>query len=81
MDASTLFLYVVAFSVVAMTPGPAMLLALSNGASHGMRLASFGKAAHRVRPLAGKDARQKRTVTEPRRIPALHSVTAKLHER
>jgi threonine/homoserine/homoserine lactone efflux protein len=44
MDASTLVLYVVAFSAVAMTPGPAMLLALSNGASHGMRVASFGMA-------------------------------------
>ncbi|MCY1271924.1 Homoserine/homoserine lactone efflux protein [compost metagenome] len=44
MDASALALYVVAFSAVAMTPGPAMLLALSNGASHGMRVASFGMA-------------------------------------
>ncbi|AOE87499.1 LysE family translocator [Pseudomonas sp. TCU-HL1] len=44
MDASTLFLYVIAVSAVMMTPGPSMLLALSNGASHGMRVASFGMA-------------------------------------
>lgn len=44
MGTSTLCLYVVAVSVVMMTPGPAMLLALSNGASHGMRVAGFGMA-------------------------------------
>lgn len=44
MDASTLLLYVVAVSAVMMTPGPSMLLALSNGASNGMRVASFGIA-------------------------------------
>lgn len=44
MDTSTLCLYVVAVSAVMMTPGPAMLLALSNGASHGMRVAGFGMA-------------------------------------
>lgn len=44
MEASTLFLYVIAVSVVMMTPGPSMLLALSNGASNGMRVAAFGIA-------------------------------------
>lgn len=44
MDASTLFLYVCAVSAVMMTPGPSMLLALNNGASHGLRVASFGMA-------------------------------------
>ena len=44
MDASTLLLYIVAVSAVMMTPGPSMLLALSNGASNGMRVASFGIA-------------------------------------
>ncbi|MBO9552193.1 LysE family translocator [Pseudomonas sp.] len=44
MDASTLFLYVIAVSAVMITPGPSMLLALSNGASNGMRVASFGMA-------------------------------------
>lgn len=44
MDASTLFLYIITVSVVMMTPGPSMLLALSNGASKGMRVASFGMA-------------------------------------
>lgn len=44
MEASTLFLYVIAVSVVMVTPGPSMLLALSNGASNGMRVAAFGIA-------------------------------------
>lgn len=44
MDASTLFLYIFTVSAVMMTPGPSMLLALSNGASNGMRVASFGIA-------------------------------------
>lgn len=44
MDASTLLLYIIAVSAVMMTPGPSMLLALSNGASRGMRVASFGMA-------------------------------------
>lgn len=44
MDASTLFLYVIAVSAVMITPGPSMLLALSNGASNGMRVAGFGMA-------------------------------------
>lgn len=44
MDASTLLLYVIAASAVMVTPGPAMLLALNNGASHGMRVAGFGMA-------------------------------------
>ncbi|MGC5698975.1 LysE family translocator [Pseudomonas sp. NFXW11] len=44
MDAATLFLYIIAVSAVMMTPGPSMLLALSNGASGGMRVASFGIA-------------------------------------
>lgn len=44
MEATTLFLYIISVSAVMMTPGPSMLLALSNGASHGMRVASFGMA-------------------------------------
>lgn len=44
MDATTLFLYVVTVSAVMMTPGPSMLLALNNGASHGMRIATCGIA-------------------------------------
>ncbi|MEW7858970.1 LysE family translocator [Pseudomonas chlororaphis] len=44
MDATTLFLYVVTVSAVMMTPGPSMLLALNNGATHGMRIAGCGMA-------------------------------------
>lgn len=44
MDASTLLLYIIAAGAVMITPGPAMLLALNNGASHGMRVAGFGMA-------------------------------------
>ncbi|QJI29511.1 LysE family translocator [Pseudomonas sp. ADAK18] len=44
MDLSTLLLYILAVSAVMMTPGPSMLLALSNGASRGMRVAGFGIA-------------------------------------
>lgn len=44
MEISTLLLYIVAVSAVMMTPGPSMLLALNNGASHGMRVAAFGMA-------------------------------------
>lgn len=44
MDISTLFVYIVAVSAVMMVPGPSMLLALNNGASHGMRVAAFGMA-------------------------------------
>ncbi|SDU51440.1 LysE family translocator [Pseudomonas yamanorum] len=44
MDATTLFLYIVTVSAVMMTPGPSMLLALNNGASHGMRIAGCGIA-------------------------------------
>ena len=44
MDISTLLIYVVAASAVMMVPGPSMLLALNNGASHGMRIAAFGMA-------------------------------------
>ncbi|WP_283180778.1 LysE family translocator [Pseudomonas svalbardensis] len=44
MAVSTLFLYIVAVSAVMMVPGPSMLLALNNGASHGMRVAAFGMA-------------------------------------
>lgn len=44
MDTSTLLIYIVAVSAVMMTPGPSMLLALSNGAISGMRVAFFGIA-------------------------------------
>jgi threonine/homoserine/homoserine lactone efflux protein len=44
MEISTLLLYVVAVSAVMMVPGPSMLLALNNGATHGMRVAAFGMA-------------------------------------
>ncbi|MDD0976630.1 LysE family translocator [Pseudomonas fontis] len=51
MDASTFLLYVIAASAVMITPGPAMLLALNNGASHGMRVAGFGMAGAMVSDL------------------------------
>lgn len=44
MDAATLFLYIVTVSAVMITPGPSMLLALNNGAVHGMRVAGCGIA-------------------------------------
>ncbi|WP_374420008.1 LysE family translocator [Chromobacterium sp.] len=44
MSFATLLLYIVAVSAVMITPGPSMLLALNNGASHGMRIASYGFA-------------------------------------
>jgi len=44
MDATTLLLYVVTVSAVMVSPGPSMLLALNNGACHGMRVAGFGIA-------------------------------------
>ncbi|MFJ2363706.1 LysE family translocator [Pseudomonas sp. NPDC087697] len=44
MDMTTLLLYVITVSAVMMTPGPSMLLALNNGASHGMRIAGCGIA-------------------------------------
>lgn len=44
MDITTLFLYIITVSAVMMTPGPSMLLALNNGAAHGMRVASYGMA-------------------------------------
>ncbi|ATM78880.1 MULTISPECIES: LysE family translocator [Serratia] len=42
MELTTLLLYVIAVSAVMVTPGPSMLLALNNGAIHGMRIASYG---------------------------------------
>lgn len=44
MDVTTLFLYISAVSLVMITPGPAMLLALNNGATRGMRVAAWGMA-------------------------------------
>ncbi|MDH1629556.1 LysE family translocator [Pseudomonas mosselii] len=44
MEITTLFLYVIAVSAVMMTPGPSMLLALNNGACHGLRVTSYGIA-------------------------------------
>jgi threonine/homoserine/homoserine lactone efflux protein len=44
MDATTLFLYLLAVAAVMVTPGPTMLLALSNGATRGMRVAACGIA-------------------------------------
>ncbi|NBF02968.1 LysE family transporter [Pseudomonas sp. Fl5BN2] len=44
MDLATLFLYIVTVSAVMITPGPSMLLALNNGASHGLRVAGWGIA-------------------------------------
>ncbi|WP_431222652.1 hypothetical protein ACQ86O_20645 [Serratia sp. L9] len=38
MELTTLFLYVIAVSAVMVTPGPSMLLALNNGATHGIAL-------------------------------------------
>lgn len=44
MEISTLLIYIVAAGAVMMVPGPSMLLALNNGASHGLRVAAFGMA-------------------------------------
>ncbi|MGE8411260.1 MAG: LysE family translocator [Pseudomonas sp.] len=44
MESTTLLLFIVSVSAVMMTPGPSMLLALNNGAAHGMRVASYGMA-------------------------------------
>ena len=44
MDTSRLLLYVIAASAVMMTPGPSMLLALSNAAPHEMRAVFFDMA-------------------------------------
>lgn len=44
MDIPTLLLYIVTVSAVMITPGPSMLLALNNGAVHGMRVAGWGIA-------------------------------------
>ena len=44
MDATTLLLYMIAVAAVVVTPGPTMLLALSNGATRGMRVAACGIA-------------------------------------
>lgn len=44
MDATNLLLYIITVSAVMITPGPSMLLALNNGASHGVRVASCGMA-------------------------------------
>ncbi len=44
MDSTTLFVYVIAVSAVIITPGPTTLLALNNGATHGMRVAACGIA-------------------------------------
>lgn len=42
MELTTLMLYVLAVSAVMVTPGPSMLLALNNGATYGMKIASYG---------------------------------------
>jgi len=44
MDSMTLLLYAVAASAATITPGPTMLPALNNGATHGMRVAAYGIA-------------------------------------
>ena len=44
MDSTTLSLYLVAVAAVMVTPGPTMLLALSNGATRPMRVAACGIA-------------------------------------
>ena len=44
MDATTLFLYLIAVAAVMVTPGPTMLLALSNGATRPTRVAACGIA-------------------------------------
>ncbi len=44
MSSTTLLLYVLTVSAVTVTPGPTMLLALNNGATHGMRIAACGIA-------------------------------------
>lgn len=42
MNLTTLALFVLASAVTIATPGPTVLLAMSNGARHGMRLAAWG---------------------------------------
>ncbi|MGJ4749141.1 LysE family translocator, partial [Leptospira sp. SA-E8] len=42
MTSTTLVLFLTSSLLLAITPGPTMLLTLSNGASGGMRLAVFG---------------------------------------
>ncbi|WP_285374168.1 hypothetical protein [Pseudomonas sp. lyk4-TYG-107] len=49
MDISTLLIYTVAASAVMTVPGPSLLLALNNGATHAMRVAAFGIAEWRFR--------------------------------
>ncbi|HEK1766288.1 TPA: LysE family translocator [Pseudomonas putida] len=44
METPTLFLYIISVSAVMMTPGPSMLLALNNGACHGLRVTTSGIA-------------------------------------
>ncbi|RZT29646.1 LysE family translocator [Cupriavidus agavae] len=44
MDTTTLFLYLVAVATVMVTPGPTMLLALSNGATRPVRVTACGIA-------------------------------------
>ena len=44
MELTTIVLYIISVSAVTLIPGPTMLLALSNGAQGGMRIALFGIA-------------------------------------
>ena len=44
MSLDTVLLYILASTALAVTPGPTMLLALSNGISGGMRAAGWGIA-------------------------------------
>ncbi|WP_263910892.1 hypothetical protein [Achromobacter sp. 79A6] len=54
MDATPLLLYVVTVSAVMVSPGPSMLLALNNGACHGMRVAGFGIAGAGLEPVSAQ---------------------------
>lgn len=51
MDVSTLLLYVIAASLVTITPGPTMLLALNNGATGRIRIVVCGIAGAAVSDL------------------------------
>ena len=48
MTTSTLILFVVSSIALAITPGPTMLLALSNGVNSGIRVAAYGIAGASV---------------------------------
>ena len=44
MSTATLLLFILASAVAIVTPGPTVLLAMSNGSRHGVRTACWGMA-------------------------------------